>query len=94
MCYPVFEEIAAVLHHRVDKSLAVKACNILFSSKLVDLIYFGSEENKQVMKLYEEFPKGIDYVDASVAWLARKYALPVFTFDKHFHELNLVCVPK
>lgn len=91
--YPVFEELAAVLHHRRGKKDTLDALQGLRNTNIYRIIYINETTDNEIWKLYKSKASKIDYVDASVVWLAKKAGLPIFTFDTHFKNLGLEVVP-
>jgi predicted nucleic acid-binding protein len=91
--YPVLEELTAILHHRKGKRNTIIALQELRISNISKIIYLNEKEDKEIWKLYTSLTSKIDYVDASIIWLARKLTIPVFTFDKHFKNIGLKLVP-
>lgn len=89
----VFEETLALIHHRQGKRVAVTASKNIHEVCGVNLRYITSREDEEILALYRESMRGLDYVDASVVWLARKLDIPVFTFDAHFRTMKIVTVP-
>src|SRR3989338_9779607 len=80
----IFEEVLALLHHRVSKKFAAEAGKTVLGLCAHTTPYVSAEENEDIMRLYAHSMQYIDYVDASIVWLSRKFDLPVFTFDEHF----------
>ncbi len=91
--YPVFEELAAILHHRRGKKDTVVALQELKNPNLSRTIYLNEKEDKEIWKLYKSVALKIDYVDASIIWLAKQQKVSIFTFDAHFKNLGLKLVP-
>ena len=93
MPYPVLEELIALLHHREGKKNTIAALEALRNLSDTEVVFIGYEEEKQIWGLYKKAGSKIDYVDASIIWLAKKLDLPVFSFDAHFKKLGLAFVP-
>lgn len=89
----VFEETLALIHHRQGKRVAVAASKNIQEICGANLRYITSREDKEILDLYKKSIRGLDYVDASVVWLARKLDIPVFTFDAHFRTMKVAIVP-
>lgn len=92
--YPVLEELIALLHHREGKKKTTAALDALRRLSDIELVFLGNEEEKQIWKLYKKTANKINYVDASIIWLAKRMDLPIFSFDAHFKKLNLQLVPQ
>ena len=92
--YPVLEELAAIAHHRKGKSpVMTYVFKPLLQSRHNQTVYLSPQADHQIWDIYQQTPAKIDYVDASVIWLSRKLDLPIFTFDRHFRNLDLNLVP-
>ncbi len=87
--YPVFEELAAIVHHRLGKNVARKGIGKLLDSPLVEVVYLSEVDNHSIWQMYEKSAAHLDFVDCSVIWAAQRSQLPVFTFDKHFQKAGL-----
>ncbi len=91
--YPVLEELAALIHHREGKKITINDIEKIRNHPLFQVVYLTISEEKEVWDIYKTTESKIDYIDASVVWLAKKAALPIFTFDTHFKKLGLKIVP-
>lgn len=89
----IFEEVLAIIHHRHGKKAAIRAGETMLTFTNNSLWVVSAEENKEVMNIYRSSIQKLDYVDASLVWLARKLDIPVFTFDAHFKRMKVVTVP-
>jgi len=92
--YPVYEEILALFHHRAGKKMALVGVEALRKSRMVEIVFLNEGEEKEVWDIYKKTFNWLDYVDASVVWLARKMDLPVFGFDSDFEKMKVDMLPK
>lgn len=89
----VFEEVLAIIHHRHGKKAATRAGETMLTPDNNLFWVISAEENKEVMNIYTASMPQLDYVDASIVWLARKLEIPIFTFDAHFRKMKIATVP-
>ncbi len=89
----VFEEVLAIVHHRHGKKSAMRAGEAMLTFDNNSFWVISAEENEEVMNIYRSSIQQLDYVDASLVWLARKLDIPVFTFDAHFRKMRIATVP-
>ena len=89
----VLEETFALIHHRQGKRVAVAAGKNIQEICGANFRYITSHEDEEILDLYKKSIRGLDYVDASVVWLARKLDIPIFTFDAHFKTIKMITVP-
>lgn len=93
--YPVFEELAALVHKRLGKRIVNSHVGRLMQSTTSEIIYISAADNQDIWKIYQSHPNWLDYVDASCIWLSRKLDLPIFTFDQKLRQLlDVPFVPK
>lgn len=91
--YPVLEELTSLLHHREGKKRAISSIEKIKNNPLFQIVYLTSNEEKEIWNIYKKTERVIDYVDASIIWLAKQQKIPIFTFDAHFKNLGLKLVP-
>ena len=89
----IFEECLALLHHRIGKDSALAASKAIPGLSWKGIRYITKEEDREILKLYENTNKQIDYVDASVIWLSKQLNSPIFTFDGHFEKFGIEILP-
>jgi uncharacterized protein len=94
VAYPVYEEILALFHHRAGKKMTLVGVEALRKSRMVEMVFLTGDEEKEIWDIYKKTFNWLDYVDASVVWLARKMDLPVFGFDSHFEKMKVDMLPK
>lgn len=86
----VFEEIIALLHHRLGKKVALKSGNVL---RKMGIIKLTNKDRQVVWDLYRGSSAKVSYVDCCVTTTAKALAVPVLAFDKHFIKLGVRVVP-
>lgn len=90
--FTVLEELSALVHNRRGKDAVLAGVGKLLTSPLVEVYYFSEEESLKIWDTYSQTPTYIDYVDASVIWLAKQTSFPIFGFDKHFRKMKMTLV--
>lgn len=79
-------EAATVLSQRAGKRLAVEACNMLLSSKNVEVIHISEDIFQSSWEVFARVSnKDMSFVDASVLTVVQSYGVRhLATFDKDF----------
>jgi predicted nucleic acid-binding protein len=86
--FTVFEEIAALLHHRFSKEQARQSSIYLLNSSQTKVVTFNETELQAIVKTWNKLPLFIDFVDASLIWMQKQTNLPILTHDNHFKKLD------
>lgn len=89
----IFEEVMALLHHRQGKRVASLAGVSIRDLCTDNFWYIDHSDDEEVMEFYQNTGRHIDYVDASVAWLAQKLDVSIFTFDERLKKEKIAIVP-
>jgi len=88
LLFSVFEEVIAVLHHRVNPTKAREVSAVLLNNQLITIATITNQHTQEINELWQTLPDDIDFVDASLLWAQKKYNLPIITFDTLLNSLQ------
>ncbi len=91
----VFDEIMTLAKIRLGLPVALQLGIRLRSSRLVELVVFGPEDEALTWQLFSRYrDKDWSYTDcACLALSQRRQARQAFSFDHHFQQMGLEVLP-